>query len=280
MFFKPLDRMWERVETAKDHSDTDLFLSLMYLGEMTLKLTAVGLVAAINDGKERHRYRQHYQLVRASGIGDWSKVIDEVLTGASSQHLSTYAYKEQNELISVNKAGTWQYNAVNLITECLSAIDLQTEAASKKVSARQWFQLFTNLRNKTRAHGAIPSRKYSEINNNLEESMLAIIQNFSLFQRPWAYLHQNLSGKYRVTKWSPRAETLDFLKVRHNRDIKLPNGIYIHFDETQEINGLVKIELIDSDADASDFFFANGGFNGKRYVVNPKNWTQKYTDIF
>ena len=34
MKFLPFDRMWERVEVARQDSDTSLFFHLMYFGEM------------------------------------------------------------------------------------------------------------------------------------------------------------------------------------------------------------------------------------------------------
>jgi len=40
----PIDRMWERVEIARQDSDTALFLALLYCGEMIVKIIAAGLV--------------------------------------------------------------------------------------------------------------------------------------------------------------------------------------------------------------------------------------------
>lgn len=267
MHFRPIDRMFERIEIAKESSDADLFLNLLYMGEMLTKIVGTGLVAAVNDGPDRHRYRQLYQLVRADSMGDWSRIIDEVLTGATSQHLARYAYVEQNELNSVNREGAWQYESVALLNDCLKLVDPRTEDLQNKVSGRLWFSIFAALRNKTRGHGAIPSSKYGLACSKLEDSLKLLIDNFSLFQRGWAYLYQNLSGKYRVTRWTERAELLEFLKKKQDRMPNLPNGIYIHFDESSKLDGLFKVELIESTVDALDFFFANGCFNGKRFEM-------------
>jgi hypothetical protein len=267
MFFKPIDRMWERIENDKDNSDTDLFLALMYMGEMVTKLTASGLVAAVNEGIDRHRYRQNYQLVRANGIGDWSRVIDEVLSGATSKDLMRYAHLEQEELTSVNKEGTWQYDSVTLINRCLKSINPDTEGIQKKVSARTWFSTFATLRNSTRGHGAVPPGTYTQICSDFEKSLRLFVENFSLFQRSWAYLHQNLSGKYRVTKWTDAAKSLDFLKIKQEQKVSFSNGVYIHYDESEKLDGFVKVEPIKSDVDAVDFFFANGNFNAKTYEL-------------
>ncbi|MGB8848286.1 MAG: hypothetical protein WCC76_01100, partial [Candidatus Acidiferrales bacterium] len=69
MAFVPIERMRDRLEVARQDSDTALFLYLMYFGEMLLKLAASGLIAAVLDDRDRHRYRQTYRLVRADGLG-------------------------------------------------------------------------------------------------------------------------------------------------------------------------------------------------------------------
>lgn len=55
-FFIPLNKMWERVELARDDSNTALFYDLLLLGEMLTKIVAAGLIAAIDNDRERHRY--------------------------------------------------------------------------------------------------------------------------------------------------------------------------------------------------------------------------------
>src|SRR2546425_6417307 len=54
---------------------------LMYLGELLTKTVAAGLVAAIIDDRDRHRYRQLHRLVRADSLSEWIAVIDDVLVG-------------------------------------------------------------------------------------------------------------------------------------------------------------------------------------------------------
>ena len=233
MTFKPFERMWERVDIARDDSDANLFNTLMYMGEMLTKVVATGLVSAIGDDRDRQRYRQLYQLVRADGIGDWSRIIDETLTGVPAQYLLVQAREEQNELNQRFDAGTWQYESVARISNCLKILEPNFEKLSQKVQARQWFSIFAHLRNKTRGHGAIPSELYNKLCPDLENSIYLFIDNHRLFKRPWAYLYQSLSGKYRVTNWTENTQSLEFLKRRLGYPVNKTNGIYIHFDETQ-----------------------------------------------
>src|SRR4051812_4822342 len=117
MTFLPLERMLTRVEADRADSDIALFSALMYLGEMTAKLTVSGLVAAIEDDRDRSRYAVLHKLVRADGIGSWAETIDEMLQGPTSQHLLTAARMEQRELTERSGAGTWQYEAISMMNQ-------------------------------------------------------------------------------------------------------------------------------------------------------------------
>lgn len=260
MGFKPIEQMWERVNIAREDSDTSLFLNLMYLGEMIIKCTVAGFVAAINDDRNRQRYRQLYRLVRTEGLGDWSEVLNEILVGPASALLSTEAKIEQRELTQRwgKDQSSWQYEAVELLRKCTNMLESPFDDPSK-VDGRKWVSLFVRLRNKTRGHGAVTGQFCSSVCTDLQESIRLVTENFSLFRRPWAYLHRNLSGKYRVTKLSDN--TTQFNPLKTSTTTNLQDGVYIYFESP------AKVELIASDVDASDFFFPNGGFNGKRFEL-------------
>ncbi len=251
--------MLERVEIAREDSDTALFLHLLYFGEMLTKVVAAGLVAAIVDDPDRHRYRQIHRLVRADGIGEWGSVIDDVLTGTASQHLLPGAREEQQELTQRLGSESWQYQAVALLTDCLRVIVPTIEKVPAKVEGRRWFSLFALLRNRTRGHGAPSGGACSQMCQDLEASMRLIIENHSLFRRPWAYLYRNLSGKYRVTTLA--GDTTPFKPLKSTTTFNYADGVYVHFDKP------ARVELMISGVEARDFFFPNGGFTDKRFEL-------------
>jgi len=90
-----------------------------------------------------------------------------------------------------------------------------------------------------------------------------LVGNFSLFNREWAYLHRNLSGKYRVTRLSDRAESFDPLKnsVTATKWGSLPDGMYINYDRPRHV------ELLESDSELTDIFVPNGGFTNKKFEM-------------
>jgi hypothetical protein len=259
MPFIPIEQMRTRVDVARQESDTSEFLSLLYFGEMVQKLTAAGMVAAVREDRERHRYRQIYTLVRADGLGDWGRAIDDVITGPASQFLSAAARTEQNELMQRCKAKSWQHDSVELLVSCLRQFDPDRELVPAKVELRKWFPLFAELRNKTRGHGAPPGIKCSRLCIPLAKSINLICDNFHLFRRSWVFLNRNLSHTYRVTRLSDSSAPFDYLKI--DGSPTLENGVYVHFDAHS------RVELMSSNPEASDFLFPNGGFSDRRFEL-------------
>lgn len=256
MHFLPFRKMLERVGIARQDSDTSLFLALTYFGELVTKITGAALVAAVLNDKDRHRYSQIFRLVRADGIGEWSSVIDAVLTGPASQYLQRHArFAEHRELTQKCKSGTWQHESVRLLSICLGLLNQSKEELPSKVEGRRWFALFSELRNKSKGHGALDGSMCSKLSPALEESLNLLIENMNLFRRQWVYLQRNLSGKYRVTRLSDSAPGFDYLKS--DRTANLGDGVYTYFDRATHV------ELLRSNPEGSDFFVPNGGFNNK-----------------
>jgi hypothetical protein len=80
-----------------------------------------------------------------------------------------------------------------------------------------------------------------------------------VLHRSWAYLHRNLSGKYRVVKLCDNTAAFETLKS--DRSTTLQDGVYVHFGSPR------LVELIESNADILDFYLANGGFKGRQHEL-------------
>jgi len=259
----PIQRMWDRAEIARQDSDMALFFHLMYAAEQLIKLACTGLIAALCDDVDRHKYRLSHRLVRADGLGEWYAVLDDILNGPASHCLLLEAKTEQRELTQRCSAGEWQHEAVVQIDACLRLFNPQREGFPFKLEGKRWFLHLTELRNRTRAHGATSPTLCSQLCPPLERSIRLISDNFSLFKREYAYLHKNLSGKYRVTKLSDTNSQFDVLKgSKVPQDLRsLKDGVYVH------IGSPCQIDLLESDADATDFFFPNGAFTDSKYEL-------------
>jgi hypothetical protein len=231
----------------------------MFLGELITKITACCVLSGMTDDRDRNRYGLQRELVRADGIGDWAKAIDNALTGPGAQFLRDEFKDLQRELLQKIEENAWQYEALTLMRETLEILQLETDNSSSRPPLRQWFKWFALLRNKTRGHGAPLARECSSTASLLERSINLIVENLDIFKWQWAYLHRNLSGKYRVTALSKITEHFSYLKQSRNHS--LPDGVYAFR------NVPVQIELLESDPDITDFFVPNGQFRGVDYEV-------------
>ncbi len=249
--------MWTRVNNSRQDSDSSFFMELMYLGEMLTKTVVAGMTAAVDDDSHRHRYRILHRLVRASGLGEWQDCLTEILTGPTLQHVLADALDAQKDLTQRSGAGHWQSSAVELLHSCLEQLELGTDELPAKVDLRRWFSDFVQLRNKTRGHGAPSAATCSLIVQPLEKSLQLLSDHLLVLRRPWAYLHRNLSGKYRVIGLSEPASEFETLKS--DRKASFADGVYVYFGQPR------RVDLANSDPDALDFFFVNGGLQGRRF---------------
>lgn len=255
--FVPFDKMWERVENDKNESDVSLCQCLMNFGEFALKIIVIALISLLENESERLRYRQEHKLVRANGLGDWANIAEEILVGPTSAAFPLSATDLRKEITQKLGPNTWQYDAVRLIHDALNTAISKSEGFPNKVSFIRWFSLFTELRNKAKGHGALKTSVQAALCPQLEQSFRLIQDNFCLFAKPWAYLHQNLSGKYRVVPITSDTACFDYLKSK--KDVNLTSGVYLHSDK------LVSLELFFTTADLTDFFLPNGAFKDKSH---------------
>lgn len=253
--FKPIDQMRNRVEVARDESDVVLFYDLMKLGELVVKAATAGLIAAVQEDRERHRYRLLHSLVRANGVGDWSRASEEA--AKSPERLTPAAREEQKQLTQKSKAGSWQHEALSLLNECF--VHLNVTSPQNQLTGLQWLRDFATLRNKTPVgHGAQLSTSLSRACPTLEKSINLFVDNFRLFQRPWAYISRSQSGKYRVSRITAEMGDFEALKARGQQETPFKDGVYVYFDEP------MLVELVFSDKDVLNFYFPNGNFNGNK----------------
>ena len=255
--FDILARFETRLNSAKTESDNAYFYDLLLYGELIVKITSLFLIANLNEDKDRNRYRHLYRITRAGGIGDFSQVIMEILSGPASGNLSSaisdYELTELNNKIDPH---SWQKEALNSLIDCLKLFEIDYTQPGAKTPFRVWFTLFASLRNKTKGHGAPTAEKISKACLLLEKSLSNVVNNLTLFKRPWVFLHRNLNGKYRVSAISKgNSASFDFLK--REKDHSYKNGIYCYTDSIR------RVELLYSDPELTNYYFPNGSFNDK-----------------
>ena len=217
----------KKMEVSKSDSDFAFFFSLLVSAEALTKLIVLQMLASLEMDKDRHQYKILHKLVRASGIGDWSKAIDDLLIGTASQHLNIAFRPYQTEFTKKVPPDEWQNVAVHNLLKAMAVFELDNGKAKGKTDFKSWFKLFSEFRNKTRGHGTIPSAKASIAAPYLEKSIVTILENLKLLTLPSAYLKKNLSGKYRVTPISESAD--EFVELKSSNGFQLEDGVYIYW---------------------------------------------------
>ena len=144
---------------------------------------------------------------------------------------------------------------VRELSEIMKAIKKDYPTLNEKTSLRNWFQIFSELRNKTRGHGALTPAKSASLSSTLATSVNALASKNPIFSLYWIFLHRNMSGKYTVVNLqnesSPPADLKAYLSAT---DENFSDGVYIWSGK------LYSIELVHTDLDCRDFFLPNGDF--------------------
>ena len=134
-----------------------------------------------------------------------------------------------------------------------------------RVTMRQFFDFSVSLRNRSRGHGAPTTEQCARCCPSLADALDSVVENMKFFRIPWVYLHQNLSGKYRVSPLL--ADPLSFDYLKRERDVQLQDGVYFYSDRP------IYTPLVFSDPDIRDIALPNGNyrndsFEALSYITN------------
>lgn len=253
-----LDTLKARIAHDQGEGDIAYFHALLLQLEYITKLVTAGVVACLEEESDRHRYSFEHTLVRANSLGEWVDTLNAALTGPAAQYFLPAASRIPRNLTERVAEGDSRYDAVRLLANVAQRFGLD-EQVGAKAALRQFFQLGSALRNRTRGHGAPTSADCSCVCPLLARAIEFVIDQIELFRVPWAYLHRNLSGKYRVCQLL--GDCLPFEYLKRTRDVTLPNGVFLYLDCP------IYVPLVFSDSDLRDVFLPNGNFKSTTFEV-------------
>lgn len=250
-----------KARVARDQGEGDIayFHALLLQLEYITKIVTAGVVACIADEPERHRYSFEHKLVRANSLGEWVDTLNAALTGPAAQHFLPSANCIVRNLTERVAEGDWRYAAVLRLHNVAESFGIDGQMGAK-AALRQFFQVGAAIRNRTRGHGAPTGADCSKACPLLAEASDLVISLIELFRAPWAYLYRNLSGKYRVCQLLGDCSPFDYLK--RTRDVTLPNGVFLHLNNTH-----IHVPLVFSDPDTRDVLLPNGNFRSQTFEV-------------
>ena len=258
------DRIDNRIALDRAEGDYAYFQALSLKLEYVTKIVTSGVIACIGEDVDRHRYSLEHKLVRANSIGEWVEALNDALIGPPAQCFDSNALSLVRDLTERVGSGDWRYLAVTHLNQAAAEVGAKTQLG-RKVALRQFFEIGTTFRNRSRGHGAPTSAQCGRSCSRLADGLDAVVRRLRLFELPWAYLHRNLSGKYRVSPLLGDTFPFDYLKSE--RDVQFPNGVFLYLEHP------VHIPLVFSDPDVLDIALPNGDhkestFSTLSYVTN------------
>ena len=254
-----LSQMDARVDLDKEDSDSAYFDALIRYASLASELAVLVVINGLINDKDRLRYKYLYDAIRVDSPGGWQGIIDSILTGPAGQFLHPGIQAMTRDLSERVSSG-WQTEAVRSMAQVLSTAENEPLFEQKKASGRDWIRLVSELRNKQLSHGFPTPAIRKLVVGELERSVRLFLENLGFFNRlECAFLSQNLSGKYRVSPVSADAPSFSYLKSE--RSHKFQNGIYMWLGEP------VRMHLIETNVDLSDFWIPNGNYRNKSYEL-------------
>ena len=260
------DRIDDRISRDREDGDSAYFFALTLKLEYLTKIVVSGMIACIGKDADRSRYSLEHELVRADSLGKWIGALNMALVGTPSKCMIPEADGLKKDLTERVGPGDWRYEAVAGLNKAAMAIGAET-MLGRRTTLQQFFRIGSQLRNRSRGHGAPTIGQRSRSCPYLESSLDAVTKNFKIFHLPWIYLHQNLSGKYRVLPLLNDPAPFEYLKKTRNK--RFPNGVFFSLDDPAHP---VRVPLIFIDSDLADITLPNGNY---RYTA-PKFETLSY----
>ena len=250
------DRIDTRIALDKEDGDHAYFHALSLKLEYLAKIVTAGIVACVGDDVDRQRYSLEHRLVRADSLGTWIETLHSALGRPSGQLFSGDALNLARDLTQRVSLGDWRYTAVTTLNQAAREIGVETQLGNR-VELRQFFDLCVSLRNRSRGHGAPTTEQCARCCPSLADALDAVVENLKLFRVPWVHLHQNLSGKYRVSPLFADPTPFDYLK--RERDVQLQDGVYFYCDRPTHT------PLVFSDPEIRDIALPNGNYRNDSF---------------
>lgn len=264
---EPFALLRDRLEREQVTSEVAHCDSLLNSCEMIIRhITAVACsVLPESEPGDAVRYRAEFELMRTSGIGDWSRLAQTLLAGPNysmaAKRLEGGPF--EGALSQLTRSAKtlnddWIVTVIEGIRAALSMIG-ESPGQARSPKLMEFLYEFPRLRNKMDAHGAPTSEQKAAIAALLQGPVDSLMTNLTILQIPIVSIAfaRNRTGQ------SPR-----ILDVIGTEASNLRKGLEDGYLPRSQLNGLFsvlsgslsRINLAIADSDLRDFYYANGNF--------------------
>ena len=236
------------------------FLETSYLYEVFLKSLAIALHSGLAKPAREIAYRHAYELIRGDGLGTWEQAIREI----TSQPTAGYLPPEFFPLLAwiSKKRGKpedeWFRIALENARRVLDLLGAEEQDGKKATTVKELLTCLVQIRNKTKAHGAVGADFYTAANGPYLNSLAAIVKSCPMFEWRWLHLATRESGKI-------RGVALSGTDPKHLRDSDAAQFTIeiegVHFVPYQSGRAFYCGDLIRANRECTLFLMPNGGLN-------------------
>jgi len=202
--------MHDRVTNDQIDGDAAHFDAVMLQGELLTKLTVLGTLALLDPHLDnRYRYDTEYTLVRADGIGAWSYELQRLITGPAKSAFrrdATGLIVPLSQRVS-QSSSSWQRAALDELSLAEKALAIEGADPRSKTALTSFFSRFSELRNKSRGHGAQHVSKKGQAAAHLGDAIEVIVENLDLLHVNWLASIKKASGYPRAYPLSASMRT-------------------------------------------------------------------------
>ena len=271
-----------RVNVTGTDDLSNCFLTTSYVFEAFLKTIVVALNAGLKTQHAEHAYRHAHALLRADGLGTWVQSLQEM----TAHPLSSFIPSEMSPFLAwtTKKIAKPDNQSTREAYEAAQRVLAQLGAefdAPRKPNVFHLLWACVEIRNKTKAHGAVDEEFYRAANADYIAAIVGLLTQCPVMKWKWVRVYRTPANDLRVV-WlnGPTPERLANDATRAFESASC-EGIYILPDKAQHsfACGL----LHHSDRQCKNFYWPNGGFasaTSKAEFINYANGITKKVDAF
>ena len=185
----PLALVRRREEVGEPYT-AEAFLLTSYVFEAALKLVALSLFAGLRRKAPDRAHEMAHELIRADGLGTWNQWIRTCVTQPTAAFLPS-AYQEVvawGTAIRNRKEDEWFRSAKADVDALYELLALESPLKSlTRPSVRDLLTAFTEIRGKTKAHGALGPDFFAAGARPYRRAVARLIDSCPVFR--WKWLH-------------------------------------------------------------------------------------------
>lgn len=255
----PIAQVARRLNTIGPDGSGDTFLLASNLFEISLKLIAVTFYAGLRGTSKEHAYRLAYEMIRGDSMGTWETAIHKATSQPATGFYSPDFYPLVAWATQSRGGGReeWFDEAAASLKTIGDLLGIDVGIPERKPRCLHLLNAFVQLRNKTKAHGAVGPAFFGKANRQYIKALKHLISNAPAFTWSWWYMEQKPDGERRgvlLRGDSPRAQSSDVQRVT----VKQPG---LHVWPEGALHPYPCSRLVLADSECREFLFPNGGYS-------------------